>query len=65
MKVKDLYQILAPCILVQIGDNKGPITNNTMFEYIKKNKYGDSVISELIPRIDKRGFPYLAIIINE
>ncbi len=66
MKVKDLYQVTSPRIGVQIGDSKlyAPLTNKTYLGDSEISDYENEDIYALIPRVDKNGIPYLAILIE-
>lgn len=68
MKVKDLYPVISPYLDVQIMDSKldGPITPVSYLadSRCEINNYADYDIYALIPRIDKDGKAYLAILIE-
>lgn len=68
MKVKDLYSVISPYLDIQIGDSKmdGALTCKS---YLADSgcgisDYADYDIYALIPRIDKDGNAYLAILIE-
>jgi len=68
MKVKDLYPVISPYLDIQIVDSKldGPITP---VSYLAESRceidsYADYEIYALIPRIDKDGDAYLAILVE-
>lgn len=68
MKVKDLYSVISPFLDIQIGDSKRdvPLTHKS---YLADSgcdieSYEDDDIYALIPKIDKDGEPYLAIMIE-
>ena len=68
MKVKDLYQVVSPYLDMQIGDSKSdrPLTDKTWLtnSNCEISTYEDYDIYALIPRIDKDGNAYLAILIE-
>lgn len=68
MKVKDLYQVVSPYLDMQIGDSKSdrPLTNKTWLanSNCEISTYEDYDIYALIPKIDKDGNAYLAILIK-
>ena len=68
MKVKDLYQVVSPYLDMQIGDSKmaGPLTSESYLadSGCEIDNYADYDIYALIPRIDKEGNAYLAILIE-
>lgn len=68
MKVKDLYQVVSPYLDMQIGDSKSdrPLTSKTWLanSNCEISDYEDYDIYALIPRIDKDGNAYLAILIE-
>lgn len=68
MKVKDLYPVLFPQTNIQIGDSKTdrPLTNKTWLAISRCeiSTYEDEDIYALIPRVDKSGNAYLAILIK-
>lgn len=66
MKVKSLYQVVSPLVEVQIGDSKTmkPLTNKTSFGNGEISAYENEDIYAIIPRKDKDGIPYLAILIE-
>lgn len=68
MKVKDLYPVISPFLDIQIGDSKmdAPLTS---LSYLadggcEVEYYEESEIYALIPRIDKEGNAYLAVLIE-
>ena len=68
MKVKDLYQVVSPYLDMQIGDSKiaEPLTSKSYLadSGCEIDNYADYDIYALIPRIDKEGNTYLAILIE-
>ena len=68
MKVKDLYPVISPYLDIQIGESKTdrPLTNKTWLanSNCEISTYEDEDIYALIPRIDKEGNAYLAILIE-
>lgn len=68
MKVKDLYAVVSPYLDMQIGDSKTdrPLTNKTWLgtSGCEISTYEDEDIYALIPKIDKDGNAYLAILIE-
>ena len=68
MKVKDLYQVVSPYLDMQIGDSKSdrPLTNKTWLanSNCEISTYEDYDIYAIIPRIDKDGNAYIAILIE-
>lgn len=68
MKVKDLYTVVSPYLDMQIGDSKTdrPLTSKTYLGTSDSeiSDYEDYDIYALIPRIDKGGNAYLAILIE-
>lgn len=68
MKVKDLYQVVSPYLDMQIGDSKSdrPLTNKTWLanSNCEISTYEDEDIYAIIPKIDKDGNAYLAILIE-
>jgi hypothetical protein len=68
MKVKDLYPVISPYLDIQIGDSKMD-TPLTSLSYLadsgcEVDSYADYEVYALIPRIDKDGNVYLAILIE-
>jgi hypothetical protein len=68
MKVKDLYPVISPFLDIQIVDSKMD-TPLTSLSYLadsgcEVDSYADYDIYALIPRIDKDGNAYLAILIE-
>ena len=68
MKVKDLYPVISPFLDIQIGDSKMD-TPLTSLSYLADSgceidSYADYDIYALIPRIDKDGDAYLAILVE-
>lgn len=68
MKVKDLYPVISPFLDIQIGDSKldAPLTSKSYLADSGSglDDYGDHDVYALIPRIDKNGKAYLAIMIE-
>jgi len=68
MKVKDLYPVISPYLDIQIGDSKldTPLTSKSYLadSGCEIDDYGDYDIYALIPKIDKDGNAYLAIMIE-
>lgn len=68
MKVKDLYKVISPYLDIQIGDSKTdrPLTNKTWLanSNCEISAYENEDIYAIIPRKDKDGIPYLAILIE-
>lgn len=68
MKVKDLYQVVSPYLDMQIWDSKADetLTNKTYLATsgCEISTYEDYDIYALIPKIDKDGNAYLAILIE-
>jgi len=68
MKVKDLYSAISPYLDIQIGDSKldTPLTSKSYLadSGCRIDDYGDYDIYALIPKIDKDGNPYLAVMIE-
>lgn len=68
MKVKNLYPVISPYLDIQIGDSKldAPLTSKTYLadSGCGVDDYEDHDIYALIPRIDKNGKAYLAIMIE-
>ena len=68
MKVKDLYPVISPFLDIQIGDSKLdiPLTSKSYLadSGCEIDDYADDDIYALIPRIDKGGKPYLAVMIE-
>lgn len=68
MKVKDLYPVISPYLDIQIGDSKmdAPLTSLSYLadSGCEVGDYGEYEIYALIPRIDKDGNAYLAILIE-
>ena len=68
MKVKDLYQVVSPYLDMQIGDSKmaKPLTSKSYLadSGCEIDNYADYDVYALIPRIDKEGNAYLAILIE-
>ena len=68
MKVKDLYPVISPYLDIQIGDSKldAPLTSKSYLadSGCDVESYEDFDIYALIPRIDKGGKAYLAIMIE-
>lgn len=68
MKVKDLYPVISPFLDIQIGDSKMD-TPLTSLSYLadsgcEVDSYADYEVYALIPRIDKDGDAYLAIMVE-
>ena len=68
MKVKDLYPVISPYLDIQIGDSKRNVAL-TSLSYLadsgcEVDSYADYEVYALIPRIDKDGNAYLAILIE-
>ena len=68
MKVKDLYPVISPYLDIQIGDSKMD-TPLTSLSYLadsgcEVDNYADYEVYALIPRIDKDGDAYLAIMVE-
>jgi hypothetical protein len=68
MKVKDLYSVISPYLDIQIGDSKMD-TPLTSLSYLadsgcEVDNYADYEVYALIPRIDKDGSAYLAIMVE-
>jgi hypothetical protein len=68
MKIKDLYSVISPYLDIQIGDSKMD-TPLTSLSYLadsgcEVDSYADYEVYALIPRIDKDGNVYLAILIE-
>jgi len=68
MKVKDLFPVISPYLDIQIGDSKldTPLTSKS---YLADSgcgidDYRDHDIYALIPKIDKDGNAYLAVMIE-
>lgn len=68
MKVKDLYPVISPYLDIQIGDSKldALLTSKSYLadSGCGVDDYEDYDIYALIPRIDKDGNAYLAILIE-
>ena len=68
MKLKDLYPVISPYLDIQIGDSKmdGALTSKSYLadSGCEIDNYADYDIYALIPRIDKDGNAYLAILIE-
>lgn len=68
MKVKDLYPVISPFLDIQIGDSKmdAPLTSLTYLadSGCEVGNYEESEIYALIPRVNKEGTAYLAILIE-
>ena len=68
MKVKDLYPVISPYLDIQIGDSKLDtlLTSKTYLagSGCEVDNYEDYDIYALIPRIDKDGNAYLAILVE-
>lgn len=68
MKVKDLYPVISPYLDIQIGDSKldAPLTSKSYLadSGCGLDDYADDDVYALIPRIDKDGKAYLAIMIE-
>jgi len=68
MKVKDLYPVISPYLDIQIGDSKmdDPLTSLSYLadSGCEVGNYEESEIYALIPRVDKEGKAYLAILIE-
>ena len=68
MKVKDLYPVISPYLDIQIGDSKmdAPLTSLSYLadSGCEADNYADYDIYALIPRIDKDGDAYLAIMVE-
>lgn len=68
MKVKDLYPVISPFLDIQIGDSKldTPLTSKSYLadSGCEVDSYEDYDIYALIPRIDKDGNAYLAILVE-
>ena len=68
MKVKDLYPVISPYLDIQIGDSKldTPLTSKSYLadSGCEVDNFADYDIYALIPRIDKDGNAYLAIMIE-
>jgi hypothetical protein len=68
VKVKDLYPVISPYLDIQIGDSKMD-TPLTSLSYLadsgcEVDSYADYEVYALIPRIDKDGSAYLAIMVE-
>ncbi len=68
MKVKDLYPVISPYLDIQIGDSKldTPLTSKSYLadSACEVDNYADYEVYALIPKIDKDGDAYLAIMIE-
>ena len=68
MKIKDLYPVISPYLDIQIGDSKldTPLTSKSYLadSGCETDNYADYDIYALIPRIDKDGNAYLAILVE-
>jgi hypothetical protein len=68
MKVKDLYPVISPYLDIQIGDSKldTPLTSKSYLadSGCETDNYADYEVYALIPRIDKDGNVYLAVIVE-
>ena len=68
MKVKDLYKVISPYLDIQIGDSKScePLISKTYLadSGCEISTYENEDIYAIIPKIDKRGKAYLAILIE-
>lgn len=69
MKVKDLYPVISPFLDIQIVDSKLVDGAMTTMSYLAESRceidsYADYEIYALIPRIDKDGDAYLAIMVE-
>ena len=68
MKVKDLYPVISPYLDIQIGDSKldALLTSKSYLadSGCEIDDYADHDVYALIPRIDKNGKAYLAILIE-
>ena len=68
MKVKDLYPVISPFLDIQIGDSKmdGTLTGKSYLadSGCEVDNFADYEVYALIPRIDKDGDAYLAILIE-
>ena len=68
MKVRDLYPVISPFLDIQIFDSKldTPLTSKSYLadSHCEVDYYEECNIYALIPRIDKDGNAYLAILIE-
>lgn len=68
MKVKDLYPVISPYLDIQIGDSKRDVPLTSLSYLADSNcevdGYEDYEVYALIPKVNKEGIAYLAIMIE-